>query len=398
MDQDGNYYFLEMNTRLQVEHPITEMVTSVDLVELQLRVAAGEPLKLDQHNVQAEGWAIEARICAEDPARGFFPTTGMITRYAMPRGENLRVDSGIGPGSVISIYYDSLLAKVSAWGPDREQARSALVRALNGYHIEGVVTNVDFANAVLNHPVFCSGDVSTHFIEQHFPEGTSDVAPPVERLHCMAIASLLVYHTRQPLVRKSLEPMRPVVGSFSAIQEPHDYVVRVNDQVFSVQLDGDNTSRRWSVFVDNKPYEVVTPEFEYYRRRLVLRINGQSRMFRLQYHDNHIKVAFCGTVDTFEIYSPAEWELARFMIRDVADVADHVLKCPMPGLITEVYVQQGGYVRRGQEIMRMESMKMETGIASPQDGMIEQVLVQRGQAVDMDDVLVVFASPENQRT
>lgn len=391
MDQQQDFYFLEMNTRLQVEHPITEMVTSLDLVELQIRVAAGEDLPLKQEEVQTRGWAIEARICAEDPGREFFPTTGMITRYAVPKGENVRVDSGIGPGSVISIYYDSLLAKVSAWGENREDARKTLVRALNGYHIEGLVTNVDFANAVLNNPTFSSGNLSTDFIEQNFDGGQSKISPSLENLHRMAIASVLVYHTRQSLVRDSLKPMSPVVGSTSGASMSSDFVVRANEYVFNIRLEGDQKTRRWKALVDEQLYEVVTPNFEYYRRRLVLKINGQSHMFRMQYHENHIKVSFCGVVTTFEIYSPTEWNLARYMIHDTTEVLSNVLKCPMPGLITSVYVGEGEYVRRGQELVRMESMKMETGIPSPTDGVVERVLVQTGQTVDIDEALVVFA-------
>ena len=172
VDKEQNFYFLEMNTRIQVEHPVTEMVTSLDLVELQIRSAFGEPLPVTQEDIRMKGWAIEARICAEDPARGFLPTTGIVTRYAVPLGKNVRVDSGIGAGSVITIYYDSLLAKVIAYGADREAARTTLVRALNGYHLEGFTTNVYFANAIVDHPAFAAGDLSTDFIEEHFSEGT----------------------------------------------------------------------------------------------------------------------------------------------------------------------------------------------------------------------------------
>ncbi|HSO20003.1 MAG TPA: acetyl-CoA carboxylase biotin carboxylase subunit, partial [Desulfosarcina sp.] len=152
LDANRGFYFLEMNTRLQVEHPVTEMVTGLDLVELQLRIAAGEPLPFDQAEVAFQGWAMEARICAEDPARDFMPATGMVTRYAEPRGRAVRVDSGVDAGSTIGVLYDSMLAKVICHGEDREAARTGLVEALNGYHIEGIVTNVDFANSVLCHP------------------------------------------------------------------------------------------------------------------------------------------------------------------------------------------------------------------------------------------------------
>ena len=255
LDADKNFYFLEMNTRLQVEHPITEMVTqapdpdtgilkNLDLVELQLRVAAGEPLPLRQEDVVIQGWAIEARICAEDPYRGFLPTTGMITRYAVTKVKNVRVDTGIEAGSSITIHYDSLLAKVCAWGNDRNQAMEALVRALNGYHIEGITTNVDFANAVINHPAFISGDLSTDFIEEHFQDGVSKAEPSMEHEHQMVMAAVLVFHSRRVLVRDSLKPMSALVGSAPVRAMEHHYMVRVNKNVFRVKLDEDCESRK----------------------------------------------------------------------------------------------------------------------------------------------------------
>ena len=179
LDARGDFYFLEMNTRLQVEHPVTEKVTGLDLVELQLRIAAGEPLPFDQQGVSFNGWAIEARICSEDPGRGFLPSTGMITRYAEPMGRNVRVDSGVTIGSWIGVYYDSMLAKVICHGKDREEARIGLIEALNGYHIEGVDTNIDFVNSVLCHPEFAAGHLTTGFIDQHFDGSVS--WPPLTR-------------------------------------------------------------------------------------------------------------------------------------------------------------------------------------------------------------------------
>lgn len=403
LDQDSSFYFLEMNTRLQVEHPITEMVTGLDLVELQIRVAAGEYLPLKQEQVAFRGWAIEARICAEDPQRDFVPTTGMVTRYALPRGKNLRVDSGIEAGSAISIYYDSLLSKVAAWGTDREEARETLIKALNGYHIEGLNTNVDFVNAVINHPAFVRGDLSTHFIEDHFSRAGADLEPNPEHLRYMAIACLLVYHTRQSLVRESLKPMRPIVGGTHTLKEYHDYVVKVGNYVLTMSLKGNPLNRRWKIHADGHEYEVITPEFEYYRRRLALKINGHSHMFRLQYDENHIKAFFRGTVRLFEIYTPVEWKLAHYMLRQREDATENVLRCPMPGLVTAVNVRKGDYVRKGQGLINMESMKMESSIASPCEGTVEEVLVSTGETVDTDQILVVFgtssrvAEPSNEQ-
>ncbi|MBI4965661.1 MAG: acetyl-CoA carboxylase biotin carboxylase subunit [Desulfomonile tiedjei] len=391
MDPEKNFYFLEMNTRLQVEHPVTEMVTSLDLVELQIRVAAGEPLPLKQEDVTITGWAIEARICAEDPTRGFVPTTGIITRYAMPRGKGIRVDSGIEAGSVVSIYYDSLLAKVIAFGEDREEARQTLMRGLNGYHIEGLTTNVDFVNAILDHPAFVQGDLSTDFIEEHFESGHSKAPARIENLHYMTMGAVLIYHTRENLVRESLKPMAAVVGGAHLPRESHEYVVRMDEGVFTVTLHGDQATRKWQIEVNGATYEVITPEFEYYRRRLKLTINGSRHMFRFRYQDDHIRGFFCGIVRTFEVYTPREWNLVKYMPEKKQAVQQNVLKCPMPGLVVAVCVEEGAYIHRGDELVRMESMKMESGIASPRDGYVEKILVKPGQTVETDDTLLTFA-------
>lgn len=390
LDAEKNFFFLEMNTRLQVEHPVTELVTGLDLVEMQIRVAEGETLAVKQEDIILDGWAIEARVCAEDPSRGFFPTTGMITRYANPKGNKVRVDSGVEAGSVISIYYDSLLAKVAAWGETREKARKTLVRALNGYHVEGLVTNVDFANAVLDHPAFAAGDLSTDFIEDHFVDGTSILPPDPEKVRHMIMAAVLVYHMRQRVVRDSLKPMAPHVGGTPVRPKACEYVVKVDEDVFDLNLEGDRLSNLWNIKVNDRSYEVVTPDFEFYRRRLKLQIDGSYRMFRLRYRENHIQAAYCGIIRTFEIYSPLEWSLAHYMPRQKKVVVENVLRCPMPGLVVAVSVAEGAFVRRGQELLRMESMKMESGIAASGDVLVEKVLIAPGQAVETDEVLMVF--------
>ena len=390
LDGEGRFYFLEMNTRLQVEHPVTEMVTGLDLVEWQLLAACGEPLPLSQEEIRTHGWAIEARICSEDPSRGFLPTTGMITRYAAPRGPNIRVDSSIEEGSQITIYYDSLLAKVICWGESREEARQTLIRALNGYHIEGLTTNVDFVNAIANQPAFTAGDLSTDFIEDHFRDGEALLPPDREYLRYMVMAALLVFHTRQYLVRESLSPMIPLVGRASDQKTVHDYVTWTEEDVFKVQIEGDRLTGQWSILVDDHHYNVVTPRFEYFRRRLVLKIDGRTHMFRMQYDANHIKTYFRGLIRTIEIYTPAEWELAGYMLRGRKDIQDNRLRCPLPGLVVAVNVKEGDHVRRGQELLRMESMKMESGIAAPYDALVEKVLIEAGVTVDTDQVLMIF--------
>jgi len=389
-DREGRYYFLEMNTRLQVEHPVTEMVTSLDLVELQLRIAAGEPLPFKQEEVSFRGWAVEARICAEDPSRGFLPATGMITRYALPRGKNIRVDSGIEAGSLIGAYYDSLLAKVIAWGKNRPEAIQTLVKALNSYHIEGITTNLDFVNTVLNHPAFQDGALSTGFIETHFEGAQMKIAPPVEKLHYMVMAATLIYHNRQSIIRDSLKPLVTQVGVTHRPQPFHEYIVKGETDIFQVRLEGDPIDRRWAIRVNDQDYQVKTPVLEYYRRRLKMKIDGQFHYFRLQYRMNFIWAAYCGICRTFEIYSPREWALAQYLPKPKKrEIADR-LKCPMPGLIVDIRVKPGDRVFRGQDLVSIESMKMESYVASPCDGSVEEVKVESGQAVETGDVLITF--------
>lgn len=390
LDTDRNFYFLEMNTRLQVEHPVTEEVTGLDLVALQLDIASGEPLPLTQKDVKLGGWAIEARVCAEDPFRDFLPTTGMVTRYASPSGTNVRVDAGIDAGCVIGIYYDSLLAKVIAWGGNREEARKRLVRALNGYHIEGLTTNVDFVNAVVDHPAFAAGELSTDFIEEHFEDGRSKIPADPNKVKLMLVAAVLIHYNRRNLVRDSLKPMKPVVGAKDDPRRQRHYIVRAYDEVFSVHLVRQNGSRVWTMEINGTTHEVVAPEFEFYRRRLKLLIDGEYHMFRLSYKESHIQTYYCGIIRTFEVYTPREWSLMGFMLRKEQETVENELKCPMPGLVTAVCVAEGEYVRRGQELFRIESMKMESSIASPVDAQVDKIMTSPGKNVETDEILLTF--------
>jgi len=392
LDPDGAFYFLEMNTRLQVEHPVTEMVVGLDLVELQLRIADGQPLPLGQEAVHINGWAIEARICAEDPERDFLPSTGIITRYAPPRGKDIRLDSGIEAGSTISVFYDSMMSKVVTHGETREAARHAMIQALNRYHIEGVYTNRDFVNAILNHPAFAEADLSTRFIEENFNKKQTERVFNSEDLHFMVMAATLVYHNRQTLVRDSLKPMTAKVGQAHEEKPFHDYVVKGEENVFQVRLSRDEISRHWSVNVHDHPYRVITPHFEFYRRRIKLNIDGQNQYFHLQYRGNFIWVAFCGITRTFEIYTPGEWHLVRHMPTATREEKNDTLFSPMPGLILDIKVKKGDWVYRGQDLVIIESMKMESGVSSPCDGEVKAVHVQAGQTVETGDVMITFES------
>ena len=392
LDSDKKFYFLEMNTRLQVEHPVTEMVTGLDLVELQLKIASGEPLEIKQKDLKCSGWSIEARICAEDTFKDFIPATGMVTRYAEPSGTGIRVDSGIHAGSMVGVYYDSMLAKVICKGETRDEAIAVITDALNGYHVEGVKTNVNFVNNLINHPAFIKGDLSTNFIEEHFHDPETFIKPKLKYLHHAAIAATLIYHNRQNLVRLSLKPMAARVGAHKEQKKEYHYIVKGGEQVFKIKLKGDQIIKIWNVCIDDTEYEVNTPLFEFYRRRLKLIINKKAHMFRLQYQGNFIRVAYCGNTNTYEIYTPREWELSAFMPEPRKLIIKNMLESPMPGLIVDIKVKKGDIIHNGQELVIVESMKMESGVPSPRDGEVAEILVKNGQAVEAGDILIKFVN------
>ena len=390
LDEDGSFYFLEMNTRLQVEHPVTELVNSLDLVELQLRVADGERLPFTQQEVELKGWAIEVRVCAEDAKRGFVPSIGLITRYAEPRGQHVRVDSGVDAGSTVSVYYDPMLAKVVTWGKNREEARKRMVQALNGYHIEGISTNVDFANQVLTHPVFISGDISTAFIPTYLPAEDEGQPPSPEVLEAMAIATTLIYHLRENLLQNALLPLKSRVGVSVPEKTRFSYVTKCDADIFKVEIEKNTGEHQWQIEVNGVSHSIDTPPMEYYRRRLKLVIDDETSYFRLKYNGNFIEAAHCGVCRNFEIYNPREWEVAGYMPVPTTKKSDDILDCPMPGMVVDVRIKPGERVYRGQELIILESMKMESAVSAPVDAIVDSVNVKTGDAVETGSVLVRF--------
>ncbi len=391
LDNDKNFYFLEMNTRLQVEHPVTEMITGLDLVELQLKIASGMPLEITQSQISLNGWSMEARICAEDSKHDFVPSTGIITRYAEPHGKNVRVDSGFEAGSRISIYYDSLMAKVITWGETREEARQTLIDALNGYHVEGPLTNINFANAILNHPLFIEGKLSTNFIAENMEALLNNEHASETQFHHMILAAVLIHHNRRNLEIESLKPIVSNIGGKKEQIQQIEYMVRSGSDILPVKLKRGRKTNQWTIMVSDKQYEVETPEFEFYRRRIKLLIDGKYHRFQLHNKGSFIVATFCGMSRTIEIYSLQEWDLIKYMPELVEKTPENVLECPMPGLVVDIRTKKGDKVYRGQELIILESMKMETGVGSPCDGEITEVLVKTGQAVEAGDLLIKFS-------
>ena len=373
VDQDDKFYFLEMNTRLQVEHPVTELVTGVDLVEQMIRIAAGEPLALTQHDIAPTGWAIEARIYAEDPFRGFLPSSGRLVRYLPPvESAGVRIDSGVEEGGEIDIHYDPLIAKLICHGATREQARQRLRRALDAYYIRGISQNVAFLAAVLAHPRFASGDLSTGFIEEEYPDGFS----PADTLHddpllLAALAGALHYRA-------------------SRWHDGIACVALIGDREFPMTVSGLATGEAGcNVSMPTKKFEVNgdwrpgLPLFDAHVDGLevCVQVDREGDVWRLTHAGVEARVA---------VLTPRSAELNRLMpARSPPDHSRFVLSL-MPGLLVRLAVSEGLEVKVGEEVAVIEAMKMENQIRAERDGTIRTIHAAPGDLLEVDQPIVEF--------
>jgi geranyl-CoA carboxylase alpha subunit len=364
---DGAFYFLEMNTRLQVEHPVTEMVTGLDLVALQLLVAEGKPLPLSQDAVALSGHAIEVRLYAEDPAGDFLPQTGNIAVWQPAMGEGVRIDHGLRVGAAVSPFYDPMLAKLIAWGADRDEARRRLLRTVENSRLFGVVTNRAFLAATLRNPEFAAGNATTGFIARQFPEGFAADLPPV---WAPALAAAL-FADHQGAGWRSNRWSSHLIKLASTEGESDWRAVRRNSG--------------WEVASGTMAFAIQLLERE--AANVVVLIDGHR--FRVGAHIEfeavpRVQLDLNGTILTFEDRS-----LARPASMQDAG-AGGALRAPMNGAVTQVFVAVGESVKRGQTLMVLEAMKMEHSILAPVDGVIEAISVTQGAQVATRDTLVLI--------
>jgi acetyl/propionyl-CoA carboxylase alpha subunit len=380
---DGTFYFLEVNTRLQVEHPVTEMVTGLDLVRLQIEVAEGRPLPFTQDEVRLTGHAVEARLYAEDPARDFLPATGTVLLWEPPALPGVRWDAGVAAGTAIGVYYDPMLAKVIAHGATRADAIARLDDALGRLGVGGVATNRALLRAVLRHPAFAAGDVDTHFIDRHLPpEARRPVRDAAtERVH--AIAAALDGHERR---RRQKGPVPPSIPSGWRNS-------RWRPQRIGFRVGGDDTLQvdyvaapggRFTADAAGTTSAVVLHGAD--ATGITLEIDGVRRRFTVVAGDGVTLVhSALGTTELVE--------LPRFPIARGADVAGGCV-APMTGVVRAVHVAAGDRVARGQVLLVLEAMKMEHELTAQADGVIREVRVEVGQMVDPDAVLIVLTADE----
>ena len=387
VDGDKNFYFLEMNTRLQVEHPVTELITGVDLVEQMIRVANGEELQIKQKDLKINGWAMESRLYAEDPYRNFLPSIGRLTRYRPPaEGKTangiVRNDTGVYEGGEISMYYDPMIAKLCTWGPNRATAIEEMRLALDGFEVEGIGHNLPFLAAVYDHEKFTSGNMTTAFIEEEYPDGFDGVELPEDDLKRIAAATSAMHRVaeiRRTRVTGRMSNHERHVGS--------DWVVTLQGQAFETAIGadkdgatvaiGDDTFRVESDWTPGKPLARLDVDGS----PLVLKVEKISGGFRVRYRGVDLKV---------HVRSPRQAQLAKLMPEKLPPDTSKMLLCPMPGLIVNVDVEVGQEVEEGQALCTVEAMKMENILRAERKGTVSKVNAAAGDSLAVDDIIMEF--------
>jgi propionyl-CoA carboxylase alpha chain len=382
-----SFYFLEMNTRLQVEHPVTEEVTGLDLVEQMIRVAAGEKLKLKQDDVKLGGWAVETRVYAEDPYRGFLPSTGRLVRYrsspeSRDGGVRVRVDDGVFEGGEVSMFYDPMIAKLITWGPSREAALDAQVEALDAFEIEGIGHNVDFLSALTQHPRFRSGEITTNFIAEEYPEGFEGAPADPQLVADLAAIAAMIGTTREARAGQISDQLN------SAIEPPLDHTVRIGEAVHRVRIEPFEGGTMASVD-GGAPVEMFG-NWRPGQRLLGITIDGRQRTVQVKREGRRWALTSRGATHKVQVLDPHVADLSVHMIEKVPPDLSRLLLAPMPGLVTRLDVKTGDKVEPGQTVAIMEAMKMENILRAPKAATVKATPVKAGESVAVDQVIVEF--------
>ncbi|TWI32852.1 acetyl-CoA carboxylase biotin carboxylase subunit [Paracoccus sulfuroxidans] len=404
VDGNRNFYFLEMNTRLQVEHPVTELITGVDLVEQMIRVADGEKLPFQQSDLKINGWAMESRLYAEDPYRNFLPSIGRLTRYSPPSevaagplkdagnwvnasegGESpvaVRNDTGVYEGGEISMYYDPMIAKLCTWAPTRAETIEAMRIALDEFQVEGIGHNLPFLSAVMDHPKFTSGDISTAFIAEEYPEGfLGATLPPaeIERVAAAAAAMHRVAEIRRTRITGRLNNHERHVGEH--------WVVTVSGREIPVRITADKAGS--TVELEGRKLRV---ESEWLPGQSLARltVDGAPLVMKVDRLPSGFRLRVRGADLKTYVRRPRAAELARLMPEKLPPDTSKFLLCPMPGLVVKINVAAGDEVQEGQALATVEAMKMENILRAEKKSVVKSVNAAPGESLKVDDIIMEF--------
>ena len=388
VDKDKNFYFLEMNTRLQVEHPVTELITGIDLVEQMILVATGKPLSITQQDIKLTGWAIESRLYAEDPYRNFLPSIGRLTRYRPPaeikdKHSIVRNDTGVYEGGEISMYYDPMIAKLCTWAPDRAKAIEQMRIALDRFEVEGIGHNLPFLSAVMDHKKFISGKITTAFIAEEYSEGFTGVDlndDKIKDLAACAAAMNRVAEIRRTKISGRMDNHERRVGD--------DWVVQIAGKVFLVNVLADITGAN-VIFEDETSIRISGDWLPGKKlanmtagdKNLVIKINKITGGFRMRTRGADLKVL---------VRTPRQAELSKHMQEKLPPDTSKMLLCPMPGLLVKIDVEIGQEVQEGQPLCTVEAMKMENILRAERKGVVAKINSSVGDSLAVDDIILEF--------
>jgi propionyl-CoA carboxylase alpha chain len=389
VDGSRNFYFLEMNTRLQVEHPVTELITGVDLVEQMIRVAYGEPLPFKQSDLKINGWAMESRLYAEDPYRNFLPSIGRLTRYRPPvegqtaAGGIVRNDTGVYEGGEISMFYDPMIAKLCTWGPTRLAAIEEMRLALDTFEVEGIGHNLPFVGAVMDHPRFVSGNITTAFIAEEYPDGFQGAVldeATLARVAAAAAAMNRVAEIRRTRISGTMDNHERRVGD--------DWVVSVQGSDYAMTIAADPAGS--TVTLEDGRALRVTSDWTPGQPLVRLNIDGTPMVMKVGKISGGFRLRLRGADLKVHVRTPRQAELAKLMLEKLPPDTSKFLLCPMPGLVAKIMVEVGDEVQEGQALATVEAMKMENILKAERKGVVKAIKANAGSSLKVDEVIMEF--------
>ncbi len=380
MDKDRNFYFLEMNTRIQVEHPVTELVTGIDLIEEMIKIEEGEELNVRQSDIEINGHALEVRVYAEDPANNFLPASGIITHYIEPENmENVRIDTGVQLGSEVTMFYDSMLVKICTHSNTRERAIFAMQQALREFYILGVENNISFLQSIINNPKFISGDIYTGFIQDYYPDGfiSDELTSEIKGV----FAAVILYVHLNNECRNSA-----ILGD---VKLEREWFVKIDDYLCEFQADYAEGSIKLQS--DDRIIRLST---NWYPGQALFKanINGCETIVKLLKYDLCYILSYNGYKSLCNVYTPEASRLLKFVKQNSDDEDNSVVISPISGMITKLYVAKGSEVKIGQPLFIIEAMKMENTIYAKGNAKISEINFKEGDQINVNDTVIRFCS------